>query len=113
VIAYANEVKRDALGVAEETLSTSGAVSAETALQMARGARRLLHADYALAATGIAGPGGGTPGKPVGLVYLALAGPGVEYSERHVWGGSRVENKHLSARRALGMLIEHLRELGA
>jgi PncC family amidohydrolase len=113
VIAYANEVKRGVLGVAEETLSTVGAVSAETALQMARGARRLLHADYALAATGIAGPSGGTADKPVGLVYLALVGPDVERCERHVWEGSRSENKMLSARRALAMLIEHLHERDA
>ncbi|MBN1640250.1 MAG: CinA family protein [Anaerolineae bacterium] len=113
VIAYANEVKRDVLGVAQETLSTAGAVSAETALQMARGARRLLQADYALAATGIAGPSGGTPGKPVGLVYLALVGPQVERCERHVWDGSRAENKLRSARRALGMLVEHLQAADA
>jgi len=108
VIAYANEVKQGLLGVRAETLATVGAVSRETALEMARGARRLLGVDYALAVTGIAGPTGGTPSKPVGLVYMALVGPDVERCERRVWDGDRVENKMLTARRALQMLIEHL-----
>jgi nicotinamide mononucleotide (NMN) deamidase PncC len=75
---------------------------------MARGVCRLLGADYGLAVTGIAGPTGARPGKPVGLVYIALAGADVERCERHVWEGDRVANKVLSARRALQMLIEHL-----
>ena len=108
VIAYANKTKRQVLGVRQETLAAVGAVSRETALQMARGARRLLETDYALATTGIAGPTGGTPEKPVGLVYIALIGPDVERCERHVWKGDRHENKVWSARRALQMLIEHL-----
>ena len=108
IIAYANEVKRDVLGVREETLAQWGAVSAQTAVEMAHGACRLLGADYALAATGIAGPAGGTLDKPVGLVYLALVGPGVERWERHVWEGDRRGNKERSARRALHMLLECL-----
>ena len=108
VIAYSNEVKRSVLGVQRETLDTAGAVSREVALQMAHGVRRLLTTDYALAVTGIAGPTGGTPDKPVGLVYIALVGPQVERCERHVWEGDRIENKIASARRALQMLIEHL-----
>jgi PncC family amidohydrolase len=108
VIAYSNQVKQNVLGVQARTLSTVGAVSAETALQMARGARRLLGADYALSVTGIAGPTGGTPEKPVGLVYIALVGADVEQCERHVWPGNRMDNKMASARRALQMLIDHL-----
>jgi PncC family amidohydrolase len=108
VIAYANEVKRGVLGVSAETLQTVGAVSRETALQMARGARGLLGADYALSTTGIAGPTGGTAEKPVGLVYIALVGPDVERCERHVWTQDRLGNKRLSAQRAMQMLIEHL-----
>jgi PncC family amidohydrolase len=108
VIAYSNEVKQHVLGVAAETLATAGAVSQESAIQMARGARRLLGADYALAVTGIAGPTGGTPQKPVGLVYIALAGPDVERCERHVWDRDRLGNKMLTARRALELLIEVL-----
>jgi PncC family amidohydrolase len=110
VIAYANEVKQGTLGVRAETLATAGAVSRETALQMAHGVRCLLSADYALAVTGIAGPTGGTLAKPVGLVYIALVGPGVERCERHVWNEDRLGNKMLSARRAIQMLIEHLEE---
>jgi PncC family amidohydrolase len=109
VISYSNEVKQGVLGVREETLATVGAVSRETALQMAQGARRLLDADYALAVTGIAGPTGGTPDKPVGLVYIALVGPDVERCERHAWDGDRLDNKVRSAQRALQMLVEHLR----
>ena len=108
VMAYANQVKQNVLGVRAETLQTNGAVSEPTALQMAHGVCRLLGADYGLAVTGIAGPTGAMPGKPVGLVYIALVGPDVERCERHVWRGDRVTNKVLSARRALQMLIEHL-----
>ena len=108
VMAYANAVKQDVLGVCARTLETDGAVSESTAIQMARGVCRLLGADYGLAVTGIAGPTGATPGKPVGLVYIALVGPDVECCERHVWGGERVANKERSARRALQMLIDHL-----
>jgi len=110
VISYANETKRDILGVSAETLTTVGAVSQEAALQMAHGARRLLGADYALAVTGIAGPTGGTPEKPVGLVYIALSGADVERCERHVWNGDRRQNKMASARQALQMLIDHIEE---
>jgi nicotinamide-nucleotide amidase len=110
VITYANTVKRDLLGVRAETLDNDGAVSDSAALQMAHGVCRLLGADYGLAVTGIAGPTGATLGKPVGLVYIALVGPGVERCERHVWNGDRLSNKELSARRALQMLIEHLED---
>ena len=115
VIAYSNQVKEHTLGVQSEVLTTVGAVSQEAALQMAHGVQHLLGADYALAVTGIAGPTGATPGKPVGLVYIALVGPGVEHCERHVWEeGSHVPdrewNKILTARRALYALIEALEE---
>ena len=75
VVSYANEVKAELLGVKESTLSRFGAVSGETALQMAEGARALLHSDLAVAVTGIAGPGGGSPGKPVGTVWVGVASP--------------------------------------
>jgi nicotinamide-nucleotide amidase len=111
VISYANAVKQELLGVQADTLATKGAVSRETALQMARGVRQLLSVDYALATTGIAGPTGGTAQKPVGLVYIALVGPGVEKCERHIWTKDRIGNKMLSAQRAIQMLVEHLNTL--
>ncbi len=74
VVAYADGVKRQELGVSDELLARHGAVSAEVAAAMAAGARAQLGADVAVAVTGIAGPGGGTPEKPVGLVYLHAEG---------------------------------------
>ena len=75
IVAYANEVKSAELGVPEELLARHGAVSAEVAAAMAGGIRARLGADVAVAVTGVAGPGGGTPEKPVGLVYLHAEGP--------------------------------------
>ena len=84
VVAYANAVKRDELGVPPRMLAEHGAVSAETAAAMAEGARERLGADVAVSVTGIAGPGGGTPEKPVGLVYVHVERPdggrGLEFS---------------------------------
>jgi PncC family amidohydrolase len=108
VISYSNEVKERLLGVPHETLVEHGAVSKETALAMAQGARRLLGVDVALSVTGIAGPTGGTAEKPVGLVYIGLAAEGTELWEKHVWQGGRVENKALSAEAALEMLLRYL-----
>ena len=73
VVAYSNQVKQDLLAVRAETLRLHGAVSEPVAREMADGARRILHADYALAVTGIAGPWGGTPEKPVGTAFIALS----------------------------------------
>lgn len=108
VTAYANEVKEQLLGVPRDILETVGAVSRETALAMARGARRLLGADLALSVTGIAGPGGGTPQKPVGLTYIALAAPDGEWVEEHRWTGDRAANKAASTSAALALLRWYL-----
>ena len=89
VIAYSNEVKRAQLGVTEETLQAHGAVSAETAASMAAGARRELDADLAVSVTGIAGPGGGTPEKPVGLVFMTVESPDGHFAERLQLPGDR------------------------
>lgn len=75
IVSYSNAVKMSCLGVDENTLAAHGAVSAETVAEMAEGARARLGADYAVATSGIAGPGGGTPEKPVGTVWTAIAGP--------------------------------------
>ncbi len=108
VVAYANQVKERVLGVFHATLVAYGAVSEQTALEMARGARRLLVADVALAVTGVAGPGGGTPEKPVGLVYVALSASDLERCERYIWPHDRAGNKAASAEAALSMLLEYL-----
>ncbi len=105
VIAYSNEVKRQLLGVPETVLRTVGAVSQECAEAMARGIRELLGTDYAIATTGIAGPGGGTPTKPVGLVYIACAGPHGTVVEEHRFHGDRWTNIRLSAEAALQLLL--------
>jgi nicotinamide-nucleotide amidase len=89
VVSYADSVKSAQLGVPDETLQQHGAVSAETAEAMAAGARERLRADVALAVTGIAGPGGGSEEKPVGLVYLHAAGPWAERSADFVFPGDR------------------------
>ena len=108
VVAYSNEVKERVLGVSHETLSAHGAVSEECAREMARGARRLLGTDVAIAATGIAGPTGGTPEKPVGLAYVALAAPDLERCERHLFEGRRLRNKRQTSEAALEMLRRYL-----
>jgi PncC family amidohydrolase len=108
IIAYANAAKVALLGVDAALLAREGAVSEAVALQMAAGARERLGADVGLSTTGIAGPAGGTADKPVGLVYIALAGPEGARCERHVWPHDRAGNKAASARQALEMLRAYL-----
>lgn len=104
VISYANEVKRQVLGVREETLMRVGAVSEETARQMAEGVRRLTGADLAVSTTGIAGPGGGTADKPVGLVWFALATAAGTRAEKAIFTGNRATVRRAAVTHALGML---------
>jgi nicotinamide-nucleotide amidase len=107
IVAYENDIKLSPLGVAEETLAAHGSVSAETAAAMAEGARTSLRADVAVAVTGIAGPEGGTPEKPVGLVHLCAAGPGRELArELHLPG-----DREAVRRRATAAALHLLREL--
>jgi PncC family amidohydrolase len=108
VIAYAYEAKVAALGVTWDTLNRFGAVSEETARAMARGVRQSFSSTIGVAITGIAGPGGGMPGKPIGLTFIALAAPETEEVERHVWHGNRIENKESSAEAALALLLKYL-----
>ena len=106
LVSYSNEAKMRMLRVREETLIEYGAVSEATAAEMALGARALFDTDYALSVTGIAGPGGGTAEKPVGLTFIGLAGrDGLLRVERHVWNGDRVENKVASVEAALRLLL--------
>lgn len=110
IIAYSYEAKERLLGVHHDTLYEHGAVSAETALEMARGARKVLGADIGVSVTGIAGPGGGLPGKPVGLVYVALSARTYERVEHFSWKSDRESNKMQSAEAALAMLKEFLEQ---
>ena len=104
VISYANEVKRDVLGVAAQVLDEYGAVSSETAAQMAEGARRLTKADVAVAVTGIAGPGGGSVEKPIGLVWFGLATANGVRTEKAIFSGDRELVRSATVIHALGML---------
>lgn len=110
VITYSNLAKERLLGVPHETLVEHGAVSEATALAMAQGARRLFATDLALSVTGIAGPTGGTPEKPVGLVFIGLAAEGTDLWEKHLWKGQRGENKEQSAEAALALLLKYLEQ---
>jgi len=105
VVAYHNDAKRDVLGVPAATLDAVGAVSTETALAMAQGVRRLLHASLAAAITGIAGPGGGTDAKPVGLVFVAVSGPRGDQVERCLFSGDRGTVRAQAAEAALRLLL--------
>lgn len=108
VIAYADEVKREVLGVPAGVLRERGAVSRECAAALATRAGELLGAEVSVSVTGIAGPGGGSPEKPVGLVYVGLAGPwGVEVQELRL-AGSRDEIRRATVDRALILLRARL-----
>lgn len=108
VLAYANAAKEQLLGVPAAVLAEHGAVSEATARAMARGARALLGADLALSVTGIAGPDGGTPEKPVGLTWIGLSAPDGDWARRYVWTGDRAGNKAQSAQAALELLGAYL-----
>src|SRR3990172_43635 len=111
VVAYAYDAKEDLLGVSHNTLYDHGAVSEETAREMARGVRRALGADIGVSVTGIAGPGGGMPDKPVGLTWVALSTREGEHAKRFVWDGDRITNKEKSAEAALEVVREYLEGL--
>lgn len=108
VVAYAYEAKVAALGVTWDTLNKFGAVSEETAIAMARGVRERFSSTIGLSVTGIAGPGGGMPGKPVGLTYIGLVTADRGIVEKYIWQGNRVANKEQSAQAALNLLYRHL-----
>jgi len=108
VTAYSNEVKIKVVGVKEGTINQYGAVSSQVAEEMARGGRKILAADICLADTGIAGPSGAAPGKPVGLFYIGLSHGERTYSRKHNFQGEREQNKQSAAEAALGWLKEYL-----
>jgi PncC family amidohydrolase len=108
VVAYSNEAKMALLGVPREVIETRGAVSAECARAMAEGARRVFGADVAVATTGIAGPGGATARKPVGLVYTAIAGADGTRSQEHHFAGDRTAVVDAAADAALQLLVDYV-----
>ena len=119
VCTYANEAKMKLLGVKAETLETVGAVSEETAVQMAEGVRKLSGADIAVSVTGIAGPTGGTPGKPVGTVYIGCSAEGRAYAVRYLFTGkdfpeakdSREAIRYETALTALETIIKEIQNI--
>ncbi len=113
VISYANEVKENLLGVSAAILAEKGAVSPETAAAMAEGVRRLLKVDFAFSVTGIAGPGGGTPTKPVGLVWFGVASERGTFTEKRNFLGDRAAIRAQAAECAVELLINQVKEIKA
>ncbi len=108
VVAYSNVVKMSLLDVPEAVLKSAGAVSSECALMMARGVRKRIGADLGVSTTGIAGPGGATATKPVGLVYIGCATPWGDVFEEHHFRGDRASVIQSSSESALGLVLEQL-----
>ena len=108
VVAYGNEINVAVLKVQKETIEKYGAVSSQTAVEMAEGGRRLLNVDICVSDTGIAGPTGDSPEKPVGLFHLGLATNDGSLSEEHVFHGDREENKRDAAEAALNIVKQYL-----
>lgn len=108
VLAYDNSVKTHLLGVNTDTLIRFGAVSSQTAIEMARGARTATGAEIAVSTTGIAGPDGGSAEKPVGLVYIGLSSSLCDCADRQIWPFDRFGNKQASVDQALRLLSQHL-----
>lgn len=110
VVAYANEVKEQVLGVNHDTLLQYGAVSEQTVLEMANGVRHHMHADYAIATSGIAGPDGGTPDKPVGTVWIAWATPEATTAKCYHFGTAR-EREQITQRAVTAAIVELIKSL--
>lgn len=108
VVAYAYEAKVALLGISWDTLQKHGAVSRQTVLEMARGARILLGADIAVSVSGIAGPGGATPDKPVGTTWFGLSTTGGEWARVYCFPGDRAQNKADAAQAALQFVLDAL-----
>ena len=111
VTSCSNEVKIKVVGVKEATINKYGAVSPQVVEEMALGGRKILAVDICLADTGIAGPAGATPGKPVGLFYIGLSHQAGTYSQKYNFQGNRDQNKLDAARAALNWLKEYLLSL--
>jgi PncC family amidohydrolase len=110
VVSYSYEAKVAVLGVSWDTLRAFGAVSRETVLEMARGAKKLFEVNIAVSISGIAGPGGGTADKPVGTTWVALVADDGEWAQKFQFQGDRQQNKAASAEAALQMLLAYLQK---
>ena len=108
VVAYAYQAKADLLGVSWDTLNSKGAVSRETVLEMARGIRERMKAGIAVSVSGVAGPGGGTPDKPVGTTWIGLAAEDGEWANIFHFSGDREQNKIAAVDAALQFLLNYL-----
>jgi PncC family amidohydrolase len=111
IVSYSNQVKVDLAGVRQETLDKFGAVSPQVAEEMAQGGRKALDVDICLSDTGIAGPGGATETKPVGLFYLGLSHKGGTFNRKLVLSGNRQQNRKAAAEAVLLWLKEYLSSL--
>lgn len=110
IVAYAYEAKVGLLQVSWDILRAYGAVSRETVVAMARGARIALGADLAVSISGIAGPGGGLPDKPVGSTWIGLSATEGDWARKFVWQGDRRQNKIQSVTAAFQFLLDYLQE---
>ena len=108
VVSYSNEAKMNLLGVSPESLEQHGEVSQETVEQMARGVRTLFGVDVGMGISGIAGPGGATPGKPVGLTWIGISTAEGEKAWQFTWQGDRLAVKEQTAEKALQLLLDYL-----
>ena len=108
VVSYSNEAKINVLGMERKTIESYGAVSSQTAIEMAQGGKRLLGVDICVSVTGIAGPSGATAEKPVGLFYVGLSAERERLSQKYVFHGSREKNKQAATETALNMLRQYL-----
>ena len=111
-VTYSNEAKMDELGVRAETLEKYGAVSEETALEMVEGLKAVSGCDVCISVTGVAGPGGGSPEKPVGLVYIGCCIDGKVWVECYHMNGDRQKIREITVKRGLDMLRRCIRQSG-
>lgn len=111
VVTYSNEQKHRLIGVSLSTLEEFGAVSEQTALEMCKGVRALADADFGISVTGIAGPGGGTPEKPVGTVWIGICGENIHKAEKFIFDGDRQQVRESTANTALEMVRKAIMDI--
>jgi PncC family amidohydrolase len=109
IVSYSNEAKASLLGVLWDTINSYGAVSGETVLEMACGVRKLFGADIGVSVSGIAGPTGGTPQKPVGTTWIGLSTESGDWTRHFIWQGNREQNKLDSSEAALQFVVDYLK----